>query len=449
MSNKLKCEVVRDLLPLYVDKLTSEVTNQEIETHMEDCADCKEVLDSMQEPEPEREEQAQVKEVDYLKKWKRKITTTCIWIVVAMFMISIGFGIWNRCFVGNRVGWESVYCNVSVDGKNVTVNGNVLDSYFGVAKVTFEETKGEIRVHVYATKKTFLNQRDFQDTYQAKEKITKVMFDDHIIWENGIEIGRFASSLYKDKNQYIGNAPGNGNIIRHLGVQEQLGDYTVELQTKKEPYGFKFVFKDSLAKKDEHTAKQVMAADSYVMLATVENMGYVTWNYLVDGKQKEYVVDTQMALKATGRDIKKCADTAAQLQELLQDLSLKWAGTKEIVPKAENFNICILNKSKKKLKGMSLGFGLKGKISNSQNVTNADNSNLENEKIRFELIPDDFPSDATNVDLSQFQFKLRVTDEKGTEYEAGGIQRVAAKYGWTYYYTLMDDEDGNLVLVER
>ncbi len=29
----MKCEVVRDLLPLYIDKLTSEESNKEIEKH--------------------------------------------------------------------------------------------------------------------------------------------------------------------------------------------------------------------------------------------------------------------------------------------------------------------------------------------------------------------------------------------------------------------------------
>ena len=33
----MKCEVVRDLLPLYIDKLTSEESNKEIEKHLKNC----------------------------------------------------------------------------------------------------------------------------------------------------------------------------------------------------------------------------------------------------------------------------------------------------------------------------------------------------------------------------------------------------------------------------
>ena len=36
----MKCEVARDLLPLYIDKLTSEESNKEIEKHLKNCKEC-------------------------------------------------------------------------------------------------------------------------------------------------------------------------------------------------------------------------------------------------------------------------------------------------------------------------------------------------------------------------------------------------------------------------
>lgn len=52
MKNDLTCEVVQDLLPSYVDHLTSDVTNTAIETHIRECADCRRILSDMQTPEP-------------------------------------------------------------------------------------------------------------------------------------------------------------------------------------------------------------------------------------------------------------------------------------------------------------------------------------------------------------------------------------------------------------
>ena len=36
-NQKIPCDTVRDLLPSYIDKLTSETTNRLIEEHISDC----------------------------------------------------------------------------------------------------------------------------------------------------------------------------------------------------------------------------------------------------------------------------------------------------------------------------------------------------------------------------------------------------------------------------
>ena len=55
MNNKIDCRIIQDLLPSYIDGLTSEYTNQVIEEHVEECEPCKEMLQRMQEPEKKQE----------------------------------------------------------------------------------------------------------------------------------------------------------------------------------------------------------------------------------------------------------------------------------------------------------------------------------------------------------------------------------------------------------
>lgn len=43
----MKCEIIRDLLPSYVDELTSNESNREIELHIEECAKCRAFLEEM------------------------------------------------------------------------------------------------------------------------------------------------------------------------------------------------------------------------------------------------------------------------------------------------------------------------------------------------------------------------------------------------------------------
>lgn len=49
---KLPCEVIRDLLPLYTESLTSQQSNELVQEHLNDCSACRDVLQKMQVPEP-------------------------------------------------------------------------------------------------------------------------------------------------------------------------------------------------------------------------------------------------------------------------------------------------------------------------------------------------------------------------------------------------------------
>lgn len=48
----MKCEIIRDLLPLYVDECCSEASTKLIETHLEGCPECGKALKCMRRPLP-------------------------------------------------------------------------------------------------------------------------------------------------------------------------------------------------------------------------------------------------------------------------------------------------------------------------------------------------------------------------------------------------------------
>jgi len=65
MKNDLPCEVVRDLLPSYIDGLTSPETAELIKAHLSTCETCRAIHREMTGQEPPKAEQP---ELDYLKK---------------------------------------------------------------------------------------------------------------------------------------------------------------------------------------------------------------------------------------------------------------------------------------------------------------------------------------------------------------------------------------------
>ena len=99
----MRCEIVRDLMPLYIDKLTSEVTNEMIEEHLRGCESCQKFYEEMSvEMKTELKESIKPKEkekLNYLKRIKKKtmlqaFAVFCaVGIAVGLFFITLGIGV--------------------------------------------------------------------------------------------------------------------------------------------------------------------------------------------------------------------------------------------------------------------------------------------------------------------------------------------------------------------
>lgn len=53
---KTNCDIIRDLLPLYAEHITSEATNALVEEHLAECEACRAELEQMEQPVPVRPE---------------------------------------------------------------------------------------------------------------------------------------------------------------------------------------------------------------------------------------------------------------------------------------------------------------------------------------------------------------------------------------------------------
>ena len=87
---KLNCDVVRDLLPLYVDDACSEESRHLVEEHLGECAECGEVLRKLRESEVESDLKAERNEViRYGAKRLRRRSALVGSAVSGLFMIPI------------------------------------------------------------------------------------------------------------------------------------------------------------------------------------------------------------------------------------------------------------------------------------------------------------------------------------------------------------------------
>ena len=72
----MKCEMIRDLLPLYIDGLTSEESNKEIDKHLKTCRECKEYYREMtgEISEAVTVSEEEIQDVELIKKNKKAET---------------------------------------------------------------------------------------------------------------------------------------------------------------------------------------------------------------------------------------------------------------------------------------------------------------------------------------------------------------------------------------
>ena len=82
---ELSCAIVEDLLPTYVERLTSEETNMAVEAHLASCPACAAKRTAMGAKETEaagQNAEETAREVDYLKKVRRR-NRRRVWLAVA------------------------------------------------------------------------------------------------------------------------------------------------------------------------------------------------------------------------------------------------------------------------------------------------------------------------------------------------------------------------------
>ena len=88
-KDKKECKIVQDLLPSYIDNLTTKETKDYIEEHLEKCQDCKQVLESMKKDFNLNITKKDNQEVKYIKKFNKKINILKLIIlsVIVVFII--------------------------------------------------------------------------------------------------------------------------------------------------------------------------------------------------------------------------------------------------------------------------------------------------------------------------------------------------------------------------
>ena len=114
----MKCEIIRDLLPLYIDGLTSKESNQEIEKHLKNCEECQKYYQEMTGDIDNFSviTNEEIEDVNLIKKIKKKNRKKALGIFVGAFvLLGVLMGVGFHWTHGVAM-YENVILNYGVQG---------------------------------------------------------------------------------------------------------------------------------------------------------------------------------------------------------------------------------------------------------------------------------------------------------------------------------------------
>ena len=191
---KLPCPVVRDLLPLYADRVVEPETARAVEEHLEDCPACRTALTALHSPEPAvpvaDPGEAGAKLV---KKVSRHAAVKAL--IVAACTLLIGLFLW--------IGITGNFPVVPVDAEHITLQSVVFAEEMGqrmyVVQYTLEdgvywsstyggaEQKGStLELTLRATPYRFWGEKKQESTFAftgaMEGPIDQITFNGQVIW---------------------------------------------------------------------------------------------------------------------------------------------------------------------------------------------------------------------------------------------------------------------------
>ena len=322
MNNKISCEMIQDILPLYVDGLTQEKTGQEVKAHLDNCPECKGRYENMigkfqDEPEQNSEDRL---EIDYLKKVK-KTNNKNIWVTIfsAVFVIIIGILI-KVYFIGTPTTEYSIDA-FTKNGNSINVSGKLDENAGNYCRYKVDKTG---KVLIYTSPKLPWRKNKFSFELSIKGESEKWVFADKVVCADGAVYSKELVAIFEARNPYVGDHSADGKLAKVIGIGDLIGTYQIELQTTKEPFGWTFKADKPLKIDGEDSegmksVERALTRNACLLIAMTDNLGEVTFDF-PDGYSFTYT-EKDCNSYISG-DVKSYSGSLESLQKLFNILEL-------------------------------------------------------------------------------------------------------------------------------
>lgn len=303
MKNDLTCAVVRDLLPSYVEGLTSEETNTAVDAHLAGCADCMARKNAMTAPEEPVEQAETAKEVDYLKTVRRRNRRRVVLATVCVVLVFAAAAFLKVCVIGTPAQGDGmsveVYYYVGKDrvkgakGQD-TLYISVYPYHAPMAYWGWEmETKnGVVDIQARQVTRSPLFQNEQIELEIPMAGVTEIRIGGRTIVQDGTIIKYNDAQTYALRTPYVGDAPAVGRLFEEIDQWHgPIGRRSFSLQTSSQPYGMTVELDGTRYFRQEEPP--LLYRYSVRLLALVENLDYVSWVYTDAAGGTQHLTITQ------------------------------------------------------------------------------------------------------------------------------------------------------------
>lgn len=329
LKGPIPCEIINDLLPLYVDGLTCDETNRQIREHMESCESCRGNFQRMKEAfagEESEKRKADRQEIDYLKKLRKKgfkrillgAVLAIVFVLMAAFLKLFVIGYPSNAY-------QITY--VDVREQQLALGGSFYDSASVYNRYkTIQRRDGTTELVLYVCLPSAWNRSGgFNLDIDLSQIKTDLAINGLTVKRDGTVITKLANDLYQAKHPYVGDMPANGRIAQLLRIGDTLGNYNNELQTSREPYGWTFDFGDRVANSKVFEAK--MKSNASILMALIDNLDEVSWSYMVETDsgpaERSGKITREECSKWLGTPLKSFSESPESVQTLLNLLGIQ------------------------------------------------------------------------------------------------------------------------------
>lgn len=304
MKNDLTCGVARDLLPSYVEGLLCQESQQAVDRHLADCPGCAAALSAMRSPEGEAPPEEPPREVDYLKRMKKRGRFKIIAAAVCAGLVVVAAFLYQMFERGTPLDPQMVgVAELSVvereDGKYLHLSLGTPESAAAFHSWRTATAAGpgiESGEVSYLTARKVLVSALHSDggvsmdipLNENQKEVWLGSTSGRLLWQDGVVISQTALELLDTKTPYCGDPSALNRIAQALRLSDRLGSYTNSLYS----YGWTL----TLANPINEEQYSYLSCCAILSLALVDNLEQSMCQYPQSGSDPNTVVNSGFTL---------------------------------------------------------------------------------------------------------------------------------------------------------